>query len=290
MNILASILPASHALLGGMIKQFLMVFLFSLMSLAPLQAVELQGEMAQGGLIWGQVKEPNTRVLLDGKPVRVGPEGHFVFGFGRDADSKAMLELIYPDGVAERQKLSIRKRDFNIERVNGLPPKTVTPPPEWAARRKIETGRVASARAEITDTLYWQFGFIKPAEGRFSGFYGSQRILNGKPRSPHYGLDIAGPVGAPIHAPAGGVVRLAAPDFLLEGGIVIIDHGFGVNSTLFHMNSVDVKEGQVVAQGDKIGTIGAKGRASGPHVDWRINWGSVRLDPLLTLNDNGEAR
>ena len=149
---------------------------------------------------------------------------------------------------------------------------------------------VREARSFKTDDLAWLSGFIRPAEGRFSGFYGSQRILNGKPRSPHYGLDIAGPTGTPIIAPASGVVRLAVPDFLLEGGIVIIDHGFGVTSTLFHMNSVDVKKGQAVRQGEQIGTIGQTGRASGPHVDWRVNWGNVRLDPILLIKpDLGEG-
>ncbi len=245
-------------------------------------ATELKGTAAQGGMLWGRVAV-GSRVLLDGKPIKVGPNGNFVFGFSRDAAARANLVINRPDGSLEEQTLNITQRKFDIEHVEGLPPKTVTPPPEWAARRKRETGRVRGARAVNTDETFWLAGLQKPAEGRFSGFYGSQRILNGKPRSPHYGLDIAGPVGTPIYAPAGGTVRLAAPDFLLEGGIVIIDHGFGITSTLFHMNSVDVKEGENIRQGTKIGTIGAKGRASGPHVDWRVNWGGVRLDPMLLI-------
>jgi len=245
-------------------------------------AAELNGTLAQGGMVWGKVAA-GSEVLLDGARIKVGPKGNFVFGFGRDAAANATLTVIRGDGSKIEQALNIAARSFTIERVEGLPPKTVTPPPEWAARRKIETGRVRTARAENTDETLWLAGFNKPATGRFSGFYGSQRILNGKPRSPHYGLDIAAPIGTPIYAPAGGTVRLSASDFLLEGGIIIIDHGFGVTSTLFHMNSVDVKEGAEVAQGEKIGTIGAKGRANGPHVDWRVNWGKVRLDPLLLL-------
>ncbi len=245
-------------------------------------AVDFNGKFVQGGLIWGKV-EAGSAMKLDGVSVKVGTEGHFVFGFSREAKNTSQLLVTYPDGREEEIILTIQPRKFNIERVNGLPPKTVTPPPEWSARRKIETGRVRSARAHNTDDLNWAWGFTKPAEGRFSGFYGSQRILNGEPRSPHYGLDIAAKVGTPIYAPAGGVVRLAASDFLLEGGIVIIDHGFGVTSTLFHMNSVDVKEGSRLVKGDLIGTIGDKGRASGPHVDWRLNWKSVRLDPGLLI-------
>jgi len=247
-------------------------------------ATDLMGTVAQGGMVWGQVT-PGSEILLDGAPVKVGPKGNFVFGFGRDAAPSATLVIVKRDGSRRAQTLAVLQRTFDVEHVEGLPPKTVTPPPEWRDRRKVETGRVRSARAENTDTVLWLAGFKKPATGRFSGFYGSQRILNGKPRSPHYGLDIAAPVGTPIYAPAGGTVRLAAPDFLLEGGIIIIDHGFGVTSTLFHMNSVDVQEGALVARGDRIGTIGSKGRASGPHVDWRVNWGSVRLDPLLLIED-----
>ena len=246
-------------------------------------ATDLQGTPAQGGMVWGQV-EAGSELVLDGTKIKVGPSGNFVFGFSRDATGSAKLVTLRPDGSREEQTINIAQRTFDIERVEGLPPKTVTPPPEWAARRKVETGRVRSARAENTNDLLWLAGFKKPAEGRFSGFYGSQRILNGKPRSPHYGLDIAAPVGTPIYAPAGGTVRLAASDFLLEGGIIIIDHGFGVTSTLFHMNSVDVKEGAEVARGERIGTVGAKGRANGPHVDWRVNWRTVRLDPLLLID------
>jgi murein DD-endopeptidase MepM/ murein hydrolase activator NlpD len=242
----------------------------------------LEGVLAQGGLAWGNVS-PNTQIVLDGKKVRVHESGFFVIGFGRDASATSMLEYISSNGEKQVVPIEIAARTFDIERVNGLPPKTVTPPPEWTERRRVENGMVGKARAGWLDALYWKDGFIKPAEGRFSGFYGSQRILNGKPRSPHYGLDIAAAVGTPIVAPAAGIVRLASPDFLLEGGIVIIDHGWGVNSTLFHMDSVSVKVGQFVQQGELIGTVGSKGRASGPHVDWRINWQSVRLDPLLML-------
>jgi len=248
------------------------------------KAPTLKGQATQGGMLWGKVA-PGTQVHLGGSAVEVHKDGTFVIGFSRDATGTATLDYTFVDGTTERQGITIKPREFNIERVDGLPPKTVTPPPEWTARRNIENGRVRSARGVMMPETQWVEGFLKPADGRFSGFYGSQRILNGKPRSPHYGLDIAADVGTPIWAPAGGVVRLAAADFLLEGGIVIIDHGLGVTSTLFHMNSVAVKEGERVAKGDVIGTVGAKGRANGPHVDWRVNWQNVRLDPLLLLPD-----
>ncbi|WP_262690317.1 M23 family metallopeptidase [Kordiimonas aestuarii] len=261
----------------------LFAFVFFVASVGlPASAVELSGTAAQGGMLWGQVK-PGVRVSLDGERVKVGPDGYFVIGFGRDAAATATLTVMQVDGTGEEQVIKVKARQFDIERVDGLPPKTVTPPPEWRERRARETGMVREARSHLTDALAWTRGFIRPAEGRFSGFYGSQRILNGEPRSPHYGLDIAGSVGTPIVAPAPGVVRLAVPDFLLEGGIIIIDHGFGVTSTLFHMNSVDVKLGDTVEQGEQIGTIGQTGRANGPHVDWRVNWRNVRLDPMLLI-------
>lgn len=260
-------------------------FILALMVSAGAIAIEFQGTLAQGGMVWGQVS-PNVQLRLDDAPVKVGAEGHFVFGFGRDAAPTARLVILHQDGKKEEMQLAIADRDFNIERIDGLPPKTVTMPPDWVEQRKIETGKVREARSHLANNLHWFRGFIKPAEGRYSGFYGSQRILNGQPRSPHYGIDIAGPTGTPVVSPAGGIVRLAVPDFLLEGGIVIIDHGFGVTSTLFHMHSVDVEEGEWVHQGDPIGTIGATGRATGPHVDWRVNWRSVRLDPMLLISDS----
>jgi len=293
---LAKILPPSFVQLRlsylghGMkyiVSRFVLCAVLVVATYSMANAVELKGTLAQGGMAWGQVPA-GSEILLDGNPVKIGPAGNFVFGFGRDAPAEAALLIITRDGNRSTTTLAIAQRIFDIERVEGLPPKTVTPPPEWRERRKLETGKVVAARAKFTNATEWLTGFAKPAVGRFSGFYGSQRILNGKARSPHYGLDIAAAIGDPVFAPAAGIVRLAATDFLLEGGIVIIDHGLGVSSTLFHMNSVDVKEGESVARGGQIGTIGAKGRASGPHVDWRVNWGSVRLDPLLLLADSEE--
>lgn len=257
------------------------IFFWSI-AFQALAAPRLEGQAVQGGMLWGRVT-PGTTVSLDGQSVAVHQDGVFVIGFGRDAAQFSVLSYRLPDGQTETVSLDIEPRQFNIEKINGLPPKTVTPPPEWRDRRKVERGRVRAARAVMMPETQWLSGFLKPAEGRFSGFYGSQRILNGEPRSPHYGLDIAAETGTPIYAPAGGVVRLAASDFLLEGGIVIIDHGLGITSTLFHMNSVTVVEGERVEQGDPIGTIGATGRANGPHVDWRVNWKNVRLDPLLLI-------
>lgn len=245
-------------------------------------ATDLEGALAPGGMVTGTAA-PGSHVLLDGEAIKVAPDGRFVIGFGFEGPAERVLEIRPPRAAPERRVLKLAERRFPVERVDGLPPETVTPPPEYLERRRRETAAVREARARESDLLAWAEGFIAPAAGRISGVYGSRRILNGEPRAPHFGLDIAAPAGTPVVAPAAGVVRLAAPDFLLEGGIVIIDHGFSVSSTFLHMSAIDVRPGQTVAQGERIGAIGATGRASGAHLDWRINWRDERLDPGLLL-------
>ncbi|GAB4130411.1 MAG: M23 family metallopeptidase [Rhodothalassiaceae bacterium] len=267
-----------HRSLGGALLAALLSF--------PALAVELRGTLAQGGLVVGRA-DPGARALLDGEELPVTGDGWFVFGFGRDAPLDHSLIVIESDGRRTRHDFRLEDREFPVEHVDGLPPRTVTIPPEEQGRRAREAAMVARARAATSDLRHWTGSFIRPAEGRISGVYGSQRILNGEPRSLHYGLDIAAPTGTEVVAPAAGIVRLAEPDFLLEGGIIIIDHGFGVSSTLFHLARVDVRVGDRVAQGDPVGAIGATGRASGPHVDWRVNWRDVRIDPALLVA--GEA-
>lgn len=245
-------------------------------------ATGIEGTLAPGGMVIGQAV-PGSLVSLDGEPVRVAADGRFVLGFGRDTPLERVLDVVLPDGKAEHHVLRLAGRNFRIERVDGLPPETVTLPPEYYQRRRQETAAVQTARAAESDLLFWSEGFIAPAKGRISGVYGSQRILNGEPRTPHFGLDIAAPAGTPVVAPAAGIIRLAAPDFLLEGGIIILDHGFSISSTFLHLSAVDVRVGQKVARGERIGAIGATGRASGAHLDWRINWRDERLDPGLLL-------
>jgi len=261
---------------------FLLIFLFFPPTGAG--AVEIAGDLTQGGMVTGRVA-PGQQVLLQGEPVKVGANGRFVIGFGRDAELEQELAVLEGDSVVERRTLALQDREFDIERIDGLPEEEVTLPPDYIERRKRETAMVGDARAEVSDMLHWADGFRWPAVGRISGVYGSQRILNGKPRWPHYGLDIAAAEGTPVTAPAAGIVRLAESDFLLEGGIVIIDHGFGVSSTLFHLSTVEVEPGARVAAGDRIGSIGSTGRATGAHVDWRINWRDRRLDPRLLVGE-----
>jgi len=262
--------------------RFLLV-LTALTFVLPAQALELSGVLKQGGLLIGKVS-PGAKVWLDGAPLDVTSDGRFVFGFPREAASSAVLRFTNAEGGTEERVLEIASQDYKIDRVDGLPPRTVTIPEEEKKRRARERNMVKTARADQSQDLHWVKGFKLPVDGaRISGVYGSQRILNGEPRWPHYGLDMAAPVGTPVKAPAAGIVRLAEPDFLLEGGIIIIDHGFGVSSTLMHLNSVDVKVGQQVTAEDVVATLGASGRATGPHLDWRMNWGAVRIDPALAL-------
>lgn len=255
----------------------------ALAALAPFSfgaawALELQGDPVQGGLIFGQAA-PGSTVTLDGRAVMVSEEGRFVFGFGRDDTGTVVLEVTPPDAATQRRELAIAPREYNIERVDGLPPATVTPPPEVLERIRREAAQVGQARARRDARTDWAGGFHWPASGRLSGFYGSQRVLNGEPRRPHYGVDVAAPEGTPVTAPAPGVVTLAEPDLYYSGGTLIIDHGQGLSSTFLHLSSVDVAVGDRVATGDFIGRIGATGRATGPHLDWRMNWLDKRVDP-----------
>ena len=240
--------------------------------------------ISQGSLVIGTAPE-GASIQFEGEDLAIAPDGQFVFGFGRDAEPESALHVSYADGTSEIIELQVAARQYNVQRISGLPPKKVSPPAELQERLRKERGKVAVARSQFSQLMDWSKPFIWPAQGRVTGVYGSQRVLNDIPKRPHFGLDVAGPVGTPIYAPAGGEVMLAEADFYYEGGIIIIDHGYGVMSTMFHMNSVDVAAGTIVAQGQLVGTIGAAGRATGPHVDWRINWSGRRLDPRFLVGD-----
>lgn len=244
--------------------------------------VTFDGRMVQGGIVVGRT-DPGTVVKFQGKPIRVSPEGVFVIGFHRDAKPTASVEVQFPDGSRRTESLDIKPRRYNIQRIDGLPRKMVTPPKNVLDRIKRENRLIKKARFEDTATPHFLKGWQWPARGRISGVYGSQRILNGKPRRPHYGVDIAAPVGTPVVAPSDGVVRLAERDLYYTGGTIILDHGHGLSSAFLHMQRVTVKPGQFVKQGEKIGTLGSTGRSTGPHLDWRINLFGARLDPQLLV-------
>jgi murein DD-endopeptidase MepM/ murein hydrolase activator NlpD len=258
----------------------LLITATSFMNCARADELKLDGPLEQGGLVLGTVA-PGTRVVLDGRAVRVTADGHFAMGFDRDAKAAASVVTTTEDGKSSFHKLKIAKRTYDIQRVTGVPQETVTPPPEVMARIEREAALVASARAVDSDLLNFLNGFAWPLTGRISGVYGSQRVYNGQPGRPHFGVDVAAPIGTRVHAPADAVVTLAEPDLFFSGGTLIMDHGYGVSSTFMHLSKLLVKTGDHISAGQEVAEVGMTGRASGPHLDWRINWFNVHLDPQL---------
>lgn len=261
--------------------------LAALLCQAAAEALDLEGEAIQGGLMFGSCA-PGCRVTLDDAAILVSPDGRFVIGFDRDETGSRSLRVRDADGSEQTMTLEVAARNYAIERVDGLPPKTVTPDPEALERIREEAAMVAAARARRDPLADYSSGFAWPAAGRISGVYGSQRILNGEPRRPHYGLDIAAPTGSPVYAPADGIVTLAHNDMYFSGGTLVLDHGQGLSSSFLHLSRLLVEAGTTVRQGDLIAEIGATGRASGPHLDWRMNWLDRRVDPQLLVNGSPE--
>ena len=239
----------------------------------------LDGPLVQGGLALGRAP-PGWTVTLDGAPVAARPDGRFAVGFGRDHPGAAVLRAAGPDGVIERA-LRIAAREYRTQRLDGLPPRLVTPGAADLGRIRREQAAVDAARAAVSDLDGFRGPFRWPATGPITGVYGSRRVLNGAPRQPHYGVDIAAPAGAPVVAPAAGRVVLAEPDLFFSGGTVILDHGLGVSSSFLHLRAIEVEVGRRLAAGERFATVGSTGRSTGPHLDWRMNWGAVRLDPQL---------
>ena len=244
--------------------------------------LKLNGKFTQGGLVIGQT-EPGTVINFEGSRIRTSSKGIFIIGFSRDAKSTATLELIYRDGTKRRETLKVLKRNFKIQAIDGLPKAKVTPPKAVIERIKRETSMVSRARIFDTPEPHFLKEWWWPTIGPITGVYGSQRILNGKPSRPHFGIDIAAPEGTAVIAPTSGIVRLAHTDMYFSGGTIIIDHGFGLTSAFLHLKSLSVKKGQRVKRGQTIGTIGSTGRSTGPHLDWRINLFKRRLDPALMM-------
>ena len=243
--------------------------------------IRLPKHLQQGELVIGHAP-PDTQIEFNGRQLRVGSDGVFVFGLERDAPAAARLNIRYANGKTATQTFAVAKRQYHVEKVEGLPQKTVTPDPETAERIAREQALVAEARKRDDGREDFLRGFSLPVQGaRISGVYGSQRIDNGTPKAPHMGLDMAVAEGTPIHAPASGLVTFAQADLVLTGGTVLIDHGFGLTSSFAHMSRLDVKVGDGIKAGQVIGASGMTGRASGPHVHWGFNWLDVRLDPAL---------
>ena len=277
-GILGSSIPA---VLFGV--ALLMLLPFAPTPVAAETGVRLDGPRTQGGLLRGRVP-PGSTVEYEGDPVRVSEDGWFLVGFGRDAPPEAELVVAFPDGRREAQVLKVTRREYNIQRIDGLPPRKVTPRTEEdLARIRAEVEMVKKARAIDDPRADFLGGFRWPIKGRISGVYGSQRILNGEPRRPHFGIDIAAPAGTKVIAPADGVVTLVHPDMFFSGGTMIVDHGHGLSSAFLHLSRILVEEGARVTQGQSIAEVGSTGRSTGPHLDWRMNLFSRRIDPALLV-------
>ena len=248
--------------------------------------VVLNGKFTQGALLRGQAPA-GAKVTLNGETVQTNKDGKFVVGFEREAPLQQTLVVKLDNGQKWQRDITLEKREYNIQRIDGLEQKMVSPPAEVTARIKQDNINVANARSGNTDldALFTRFEW--PAKGVISGVYGSQRILNGVPKWPHYGLDIANETGTPVYAPVDGVVTMA-DDLYYSGNTLILDHGMRVFSTFLHMDTITVEVGETVKQGEQIGTIGSTGRSTGPHLDWRINLGNTRLDPQTIISGSPE--
>ncbi len=259
------------------------IFLFVFLTASKAFALDFQGKFVQGHFIVGKTN-PEAKIWIDKKQVKVTHDGYFVFGIGRDRKYDV---IITSENKGKKEKIvkKIQKRKYKIQRIDGLPEKKVTPPPEVYERIKRENKIIADARAIESNLTFFKNKFIAPLENAIiTGVYGSQRILNGKPKWPHYGIDFAAKEGTKIKAMLDGTATMVENDLFYTGGTLIFDHGHGVSTLYMHMQKIFVKKGQKVKQGDIIGTVGSTGRSTGAHLDVRLNWFGTRLDPMTVLN------
>ena len=261
------------------IKLFFLIFLFFS---TQLDAIEFKGKFLQGHYIIG-ITNPSSKIIVDKKEVKVSKDGYFVFGIDRDRKFDILITKI-SNYKKEKITKKIFKRKYKIQKIDGLPENKVTPPESVYKRIKKENNAIGEARAINSDLNYFKNKFIMPVEGIITGVYGSQRILNGKPKWPHYGIDIAAKQGTHIKSSGKGIVTMAEDDLYYTGGTIIMDHGHGISTIYSHLENVLVSVGDKINQGDIIGTVGSTGRSTGPHLDFRINWFQTRLDPMTVIN------
>ena len=285
MNLIVPLLEPQMTSVFSMPLTLTLLLLLHASAVGAQRCADLAGDFRQGGLLWGQVT-PSAHVALDDASVLVLPNGTFVLGLGRDAPKEQVFSVV-AEGQRCTQTVAVAQRQYNIQRVEGVPQKTVTPPNDVLERIARERALVRKAKAqrierpELLEAV--QAGLSWPATGRISGVYGSQRFYNGTPGSPHYGVDVAVPTGHPVVAPGPGVITLAEVDLFYSGGTIILDHGYGLSSSFLHLSKLHVEVGQEVQRGDLIGEVGATGRATGSHLDWRMSWLNQRVDPQLLV-------
>jgi murein DD-endopeptidase MepM/ murein hydrolase activator NlpD len=272
------------------LKHIFYIFILSLSGFLTAKEVidlgyaRLEGDFTQGGMAVGKAA-PGTKARFAEKDLAVGQDSLFVFGFGRDDKSPQKIVFSMPDGKENSYDIEVKEREYDIQKVDGVPQRTVTPDPKDQARIDKDNAAILKARETASPEKYFLRGFDWPVKGRISGVYGSQRIFNGEPKNPHYGLDIAAPSGTIVKAPADGIVTMAYKDMFYSGNTVMIDHGMGINTTYLHLSKMLVKAGDKVKKGQTIGKVGMTGRATGPHLCFRLNWFQTRLDPQLVLPD-----
>ena len=260
-------------------KLFFVIIIFTT---TQLNAIEFKGKFIQGHYIIG-ITNPSSKIIIDKKNVKVSDKGYFVFGIDRDRKFDLVITQI-KDGKKEKIIKKVLKRKYNIQRIDGLEESKVTPPESVYKRIKEENKKIGEARSINSDLSFFKNQFIMPVDGIISGVYGSQRILNGKPRWPHYGIDIAAKQGTMIKSSGSGIITLAEDDLYYTGGTIIMDHGHGISTIYSHLETVMVSVGDKITKGDIIGTVGSTGRSTGPHLDFRVNWFQTRLDPMSILN------
>jgi murein DD-endopeptidase MepM/ murein hydrolase activator NlpD len=248
----------------------------------------IRGQWIQGGVLVGQTVI-GDRIEFLGRQVSISDEGFFVLGLGRDFPASATV-TVNRGGQSQAFEFDVEQRDYKIQRVDGVPKRTVTPDPKHLTRIRKESAAAREARKPVTDLQHYRQTFQWPLLGRISGVYGSQRYYNGQPRRPHFGVDVAAPTGTLVQAPADGVVTLAYDDMFFSGGTLIIDHGHGLSSSFLHLSKILVEEGESITQGQAIAEVGATGRVTGPHLDWRMNWYDQRVDPQTLVPSMSEAQ
>ena len=258
------------------------LILISVSSAVTDPLIKWRGSWQQGSLLLGQV-EPGTTLSHQGEIIKTTADGQFLFGLGRNAPAISTFVVTDVAGVTTEAEFKVAPRSYNIQKVDGVPQRTVEPPAGQLQRIRSDSALVIQARRLVSDKTDFLSGFIKPLEGTITGVYGSQRFYNGVPKSPHYGLDYAAPTGTIVKAPAAGIVRMAHDDLFYSGGTLIIDHGHGLSSSFLHLSEILVEEGKRVQSGEPIARVGSTGRATGAHLDWRMNWLNQRVDPALVL-------
>ena len=247
-------------------------------------AIDFKGKFIQGHFIIGKT-EPKSKVWIDKRSIKVSEDGFFAFGIDRDRKYDIVITK-ENDGKKVKIIKKVQKREYKIQKIDGLPEKKVTPPKEVYDRINRENKIISNARAINSNLTFFKNKFIFPLDNAIiTGVYGSQRILNGKPKWPHYGVDFAAKEGTQIRAMLGGTATMVEKDLFYTGGTLIFDHGHGISTLYMHMKEIYVEKNQKVKQGEIIGTVGSTGRSTGAHLDVRLNWFGTRLDPMTVLNN-----